>query len=144
MNRLLKLQAMFIRRPILISPNWTKEFHVHIEASTTTIRVVLTHGQDNNVDLPIYYVGRFLNQVEKNYTTTERKALAMIYAVKKFKHYLLTNHFIFFVDHQALVYMVNRPFISCYIAWWLLLLLEFDFEMIYKQRNVLCWITYPD
>jgi hypothetical protein len=107
---------MFIRRPILISPNWTKEFHVHIEASTTTIRVVLTHGQDNNVDLPIYYVGRFLNQVEKNYTTTERKALAMIYAVKKFKHYLLTNHFIFFVDHQALVYMVNRPFISCYIA----------------------------
>jgi hypothetical protein len=87
---------MFIRGLILISTNWTKEFDVHIEASTTTIRVVLTQRQDNKVDLPIYYVGRFLNQVEKNYTITEREALAMIYAVKKINHYLLTNHFIFF------------------------------------------------
>ncbi len=56
----------------------------------------------------------------------------MIYVVKNFRHYLLANHFIFFVDYQALVYMLNRPFISSHIACWLLLLLEFDFEMIYK------------
>jgi hypothetical protein len=68
------------------------------------------------VDLPIYYVGKFIDQVEKNYITMEKEALAMIYAMKKFKHYFLANHFIFFVDHQALVYMVNRPFISCHIA----------------------------
>jgi hypothetical protein len=39
----------------------------------------------------------------------KKEAQAMIYVVKKFKHYLLANHFIFFVDHQALIYMVNRP-----------------------------------
>jgi len=87
------------------------------------------------VGLPIYYVSRFLNQVEKNYTTTEKETLAMIYVMKKFKRYLLANHFIFFVDHQALIYMVNRPFISWHIVWWLLLLLEFDFEVIYKPRK---------
>jgi hypothetical protein len=115
--------------------NWTKEFHVHIDASATTIGVVLTQGKDNKVDLPIYYASRFLNQTERNYITMQREALVMIYAMKKFRHYLLANRFIIFVDHQALVYMVNRLFISSPIACRLLLLLEFDFEVIYKQKK---------
>jgi hypothetical protein len=55
--------------------------------------------------------------------------------MKTFRHYFLANHFIFFVDHQALVYMVNKPFILSDITWWLLLLLEFDFEVIYKLKK---------
>jgi hypothetical protein len=68
------------------------------------------------VDLPIYYASKLLNHVERNYTTTKRETLVMIYAMKKFNHYLLANHFIFFVDHQALVYRVNRPLILGRIA----------------------------
>jgi hypothetical protein len=52
----------------------------------------------------------------------------MVYVVKKFRHYHLANHVIFYVDHQALVYMVNRPLIYGHIAQWLLLLLEFDLK----------------
>jgi hypothetical protein len=48
------------------------------------------------VDLPIYYVSTLLNQDERNYTTIEREAFAMIYVVKKFRHYFLANHFNFF------------------------------------------------
>jgi hypothetical protein len=59
----------------------------------------------------------------------------MIYVVKKIRQYFLANHFIFFVDHQALVYMVNRSLISSRIAWWLILLLGFNFEVIYKPRK---------
>jgi hypothetical protein len=68
------------------------------------------------VDLLIYYASKLFNQAKKNYTTIEREALAMIYVMKKIRHYLLANHFIFFMDHQALVYMVNRPPISGHIA----------------------------
>ncbi len=46
-----------------------------------------------------------MNNVEKNYTTTKNKALAMIYVVKKFIHYLLGNNFIFFVDHEESLYL---------------------------------------
>jgi len=58
----------------------------------------------------------------------KKEALAMVYVVKKFRHYHLANHVIFYVDHQALVYMVNRPLIYGHIAQWLLLLLEFDLK----------------
>src|SRR5450631_3212137 len=56
----------------------------------------------------------------------------MINWVQKFRHYFLANHFIFYVDHRALLYLINRPVVSGRIARWMLLLQEYDFEAIYK------------
>ena len=47
----------------------------------------------------------------------------MVYAVNKFRHYLLGNKFIFYVDHLTLQYLVNKPQVSGRLAWWLLLFL---------------------
>jgi hypothetical protein len=60
----------------------------------------------------------------------------MIYDVKKFRHYLLGNSFIFFVDHQTLLYLVNKLTIIGRIAKWLLLLQKFDFKVVYKSSWV--------
>jgi hypothetical protein len=49
------------------------------------------------------------NNIEQNYTTIEKEALAMVYALHKFCHYLLNNKFIFYVDHMALLYLVQKP-----------------------------------
>jgi hypothetical protein len=84
------------------------------------------------MDHPIYFVSRKLSQEEKKYTTTEREGLAMIYALKKFRHYLLGSHFKFFTDHSALKYLVNKPMLEGRIYKWLLLFQEFCFEVIVK------------
>jgi hypothetical protein len=47
------------------------------------------------------YASKLLNSIEKNYTTTEREALIMVYGLHKFKHYLLGNLFVFYVDDMA-------------------------------------------
>jgi hypothetical protein len=78
------------------------------------------------------YVSRLLNSVEQNYITIEREALVILYALHKFKHYLLGNWFVFYVDHMALVYLVNKPQVFGRIAWWLLLFLKYDFKIVYK------------
>ncbi len=59
----------------------------------------------------------------------------MVYALHKFKHFLLGNKFIFYVDHMALVYLVNKPHVSRRIAKWLLLFLEYEFTIIYKPSR---------
>jgi len=81
------------------------------------------------------YASRLLNLAKRNYTTTKRKALTMVYALHKFKHYLLGKRFVFYVDHMALVYLVNKPQISSKIARWLLLFLEYDFKIVYKPSR---------
>jgi hypothetical protein len=60
----------------------------------------------------------------------------MIYSVKKFRHYLLMNQVIFFVDHMALRYLVNKPDLSGRLARWVLLLAEFDYQVQYKPGKM--------
>jgi hypothetical protein len=56
----------------------------------------------------------------------------MVYVLNKYRYYLLGNKFVFFIDHMALVYMVNKPQVFGRIARWLLLFLEYDFTVVYK------------
>jgi hypothetical protein len=78
------------------------------------------------------YSSRLLNSTERNYTTIEREALTMVYVLHKFKHYLLSNMFTFYVDHMPLVYLVNKPHVYGKLAKWFLLFLEYDFKFVYK------------
>ncbi len=64
------------------------------------------------IDQLVVYASRLLNRVEQNDNTTKREALAMVFVLHKFRHYLLGNKFIFYVDHMALVYLVNKPQVS--------------------------------
>jgi len=53
------------------------------------------------------YTFRLLNLAKWNYNITQREALGMVYALHKFKHSLLGNWFVFYVDHMALMYFVK-------------------------------------
>ncbi len=55
------------------------------------------------------YAYILLNSAKRNYSTTKCEALIMVFALHKFKHYLLGNKFVFYVNHMALVYLVNKP-----------------------------------
>jgi hypothetical protein len=107
--------------PILIFPNWEKEFHVHVDASGISLGAILAQPGDGNTDHPIYFSSRNISQDECNYTTTEREGLAMIYSLHKFRHYLLGSHFKYFTNHSKLKYLVNKPILEGRICRWLLL-----------------------
>lgn len=72
------------------------------------------------VDHPIAFASRKLFKVEKNYTTIKREGLVVVYALQKFRHYLLGAHFKMFNDHSALKYLVNKPVLGGKIYRWLL------------------------
>ena len=109
-------------------------FHVHIDASNFAIGCVLAQPHEHNIDFLVLYASRQLNNAEKNYITIEQEGLGMIYAVKKYRHYLLlANKFVFFTDHQALLYLVNKPYNTGRIVRWFLILLEFDFTVMVKK-----------
>ena len=86
--------------PILVFPNWTKEFHVHVDASSIALGVVLTQPGEGDLDHSITFSSRKLPFMEKNYMTTEREGFAMLYGLQKFRHYLLGSHFNMFTHHS--------------------------------------------
>lgn len=123
------LKRMLSTVPVLSPPDWSRDFHVTLDASGWCIGAILWQEEDQKKECPIYYASRQMSTAEKNYTTTEREALAVVYACKKFRHYLLGYHVIFHTDHDSLKYLVNKPDLSGRIARWILLLQEFDYEV---------------
>lgn len=125
-----ELKTRLVSAPILAYPNWVNKFHVQVDASNFAIGAILTQPGSSRLDHPIYFASRLLSKAERNYSTTEREALGMVYAVQKFHHYLLATPFTFFVYHQALMYLVNKPVIQGRVSQWLILLQEFTFNVV--------------
>ena len=65
------LKEKMVAAPILVFPDWNKEFHVHVDASSTALGIVLAQSGEGNIDHPIAFTSRKLSIVENNYTTTE-------------------------------------------------------------------------
>lgn len=130
------LKENMVTTPILVFPNWKLPFHVHVDASSIALGVLLAHLGEGGLDHPIAFASMKLSSVECNYTTTKREELAMVYALQKFKHYQLGAHFKMFTHHSTLKYLVNKPILGGKIFRWLLLFQDYDFEIIVKPGKL--------
>nr|GEZ13619.1 transposon Ty3-I Gag-Pol polyprotein [Tanacetum cinerariifolium] len=71
---------------------------------------------------------------QANYITTEKEMLAVVYAFKKFRSYLIMNKSIIYTDHSALKYLFAKKDAKARLLHWILLLQEFDFKVIDTRR----------
>jgi len=83
------LKERMVTTPILIFLDWSKEFHVHVDASSIALGAVLAQLGEGEIDHPMAFSSKNLSTAENNYTTTEREGLGMVYALQKYRHYLL-------------------------------------------------------
>jgi hypothetical protein len=72
-----------------VFPDWKVEFNIHVDASGMALGAVLVQPGEGNIDHPVSFASQKWSQAERNYTTPEQEGLAMVYALQKFKHYLL-------------------------------------------------------
>jgi hypothetical protein len=116
-----KLKENMVTASILVFPEWEKTFHVHVDALVIALGAILVQPGVGDLDHPIALSSIKLSYSEKNYNTTEREGLDMVYVLHKFKHYLLGKHFKMFTDHSALKYLAKNPMLGGRICRWLLL-----------------------
>ena len=126
------LKVMLSQAPVVQPPDWTKSFHVFVDASDIAIGSVLMQLTEMKWYRRVYYASRKLSTAERNYSTTEREALGMVYSVTKYRHYLLGWKFSFHMDHSTLIYLVSKASLTGKIARWTLLLQEFEFDIYHR------------
>ena len=129
------LKTKLTTAPVLAYPDYKKPFVVCTDASSKAVGAVLSQLDDNGREHPVHYASRVLSGTEVKYSAFEREALAVIFALKKFRHYLLSMRFKLYTDHQALKYVFNMKDPHGRIARWFSLLAEYDFEICYRSGN---------
>ncbi|KAM2899054.1 hypothetical protein COP2_008518 [Malus domestica] len=130
-NKLKKLLSM---APVIMPPDWSLPFELMCDASDYAVGAVL--GQRvNKVPPVIYYASRTLNDAQLNYSTTEKELIAVVFALEKFRSYLIGTKVIVFSDHAALKYLLTKKDAKPRLIRWILLLQEFDLEIKDKKGS---------
>ncbi|KAJ9552607.1 hypothetical protein OSB04_016652 [Centaurea solstitialis] len=122
------LKRHLTNAPIMVPPDWDQPFEIRCDASDYAVGAVLGQRKNNHFQ-PICYASRTLNDAQENYTTTEKELLAVVFAIEKFRSYLVLSKIIVYMDHSALKYLFAKPDAKPILIRWILLLQEFDIEV---------------
>jgi hypothetical protein len=97
------LKKILTSTPVIQPPKWGAPFEIMCDASDYAVGAILGQRVDK---LPhvIYYASRTLNDVQLNYSTTEKELLAVVFVLDKFRSYLLGSKVIIYLDHVTLKY----------------------------------------
>lgn len=96
------LKQCLVSAPILAYPDFTKTFYLTTDASNKCLGSILSQIHEGR-ERAIAYGSRKLNDAEKNYNTTERELLAIVWAIQCFRHLLYGRHFVVYSDHKPLL-----------------------------------------
>ncbi|CAN6567537.1 unnamed protein product [Malus baccata var. baccata] len=123
-----QLKEALTSAPIITPPDWSLPFELMCDASDYAIGAVLGQRKNKQPHV-IYYASRTLNDAQLNYSTTEKELLAVVFALDKFRSYLLGTKVIIFTDHAAIKYLLTKKEAKPRLIRWMLLLQEFDIEI---------------
>ncbi|CAN6554993.1 unnamed protein product [Malus baccata var. baccata] len=129
-----QLKELLTTAPIIVPPDWSLPFELMCDASNYALGAVLGQRKDKKPHV-IYYASRTLNDAQLNYSTTEKELLAVVFALDKFRSYLIGTKIIVFTDHAALKYLLTKKEAKPRLIRWMLLLQEFDIEIRDKKGS---------
>ncbi|KAI9549162.1 hypothetical protein GHT06_004912 [Daphnia sinensis] len=112
-----KLINSLVTPPVLAYPNFNEKFLLFTDACDYD-------GQEH----PLAYFSRQLRKAEMKYSTTEKEALAVIEAIKHFRHYLLDKPFEIISDHRPLQWLRNQKDNNGRLGRWAILLAATNYE----------------
>jgi hypothetical protein len=117
------------KAPVLASPNFAKDFILFSFASEHTIAGVLLQKDEHNFERPIAYYSRTLRDSPLKYDIMEKKAYALVKALKEFRVYILHSHTIAYVPNSSVKDILTQPDPEGKRGKWIVVLLEYDLEI---------------
>ncbi|GJX04160.1 putative mitochondrial protein [Tanacetum coccineum] len=116
--------------PVSVNIKRLRGFLVETDASEEGIGAVL---QQNGH--PIAFLSRSLAPRHKGLSTYEKELWAVVYALEKWRGYLLGRHFKIKTDHFSLKYLMEQRLSTPFQIKWLPKLLGYDYEILYKKGS---------
>ena len=123
-----RLKTLLITSPITAFPDFSLPFRLYTDASTAGHGAILAQVREGKERI-ICYASRSLNLAEKAYPATKLECLAIVWAVAKFRPYLMSMPFEVYTDHYALQWLKMMQMGSALLHHWSAVLEECEFSV---------------
>ena len=124
------LKHAMTQAPVLMNPDYKREFIITSDASQHGIGAVLSQKDDDGNERPVAYFSRKLNDRESNWSTYEQECLALVEALKHFRHYVEGKKVYLFTDHKALIHLNKQPKLTAKQARWISFINLFNYSIV--------------
>ena len=127
------LKSALTQAPILAYPDLnhnSSPFVLQTDACMFGLGAVLE--QDGRVTA---YASSTLTKCEQNYSVIQKECLSIVYALKQFRHYLLSRKFLFLTDHPSLQWLGSQK-MEGMLCRWTLSIQEFNFDIAYRKGSL--------
>ena len=129
-----ELKDCLAKHPILMLPDFNKQFILRTDASNDGMGAVLLQEHDSILK-PVCYGSKKFNDHERKYAVVEKECYAIVWAVRKFKEYLYGKEFILQTDHMPLAYLKNMKNQNDRLMRWALSLQPYSFWVEYIKGS---------
>ncbi|KAK1667742.1 hypothetical protein QYE76_055901 [Lolium multiflorum] len=126
------LKKALTTAPIVEPPDWNLPFEIMCDASDFAVGAVLGQRVDKKLNV-IHYASKTLDAAQRNYATTEKELLAVVFACDKFRPYIVDSKVTIHTDHAAIRYLMEKKDAKPRLIRWVLLLQEFDLHIVDRK-----------
>ena len=134
-NAFEQLRNALITSPILAYPDFNEEFLLFTDACDYGIGAVLSQVQQGK-EVVIAYASQQLKPAERKYATVEKEAFAVVFAIDKFRHYLLDKPFTVISDHRPLQWLQDQKDNNGRLGRWAIQLANVNYKIKYRPGKV--------
>ncbi|KAK1648697.1 hypothetical protein QYE76_066502 [Lolium multiflorum] len=126
------LKKALTTAPVVEPPDWNLPFEIMCDASDFAVGAVLGQRVDKKLNV-IHYASKTLDAAQRNYATTEKELLAVVFACDKFRPYIVDSKVTVHTDHAAIRYLMEKKDAKPRLIRWVLLLQEFDLHIVDRK-----------
>ena len=108
----IKLKEALISSPVLVEPDWSREFIVQTDFSGDAIGAVLVQLDEEGFEHPVAFTSRILRGNERKWPPRDGEALAIVHALTEWRQYIHGPRFKVQTDHESLEYLFEAKTIS--------------------------------
>ena len=129
-----KLKKLLVTPPILIHVDYSKQIYLLMDTSDDTVGAALCHKIEDKYRPIAFYTAK-MNGAQRNYSISEKEALAMYIALKHFEPTIEGYHISIITDHASLVHIFDAPHKapSPRLKRWALYMQSFSYEIQYHE-----------